>query len=171
MWFDGVHGDAWGPSRHFERILAYLLNDMSSDDVAINEQLLGHMTNPLQRRGCLGKLLHWQQRYKSPLQANNQWRHASCQSIKPRDQHNSDMVGICDEEKKIVTLLKQYNHLSKLTDLYDYSTIEFAPCKIVLCSLNAISRVAFSTSCQRGHRTTCDTRVNSIVCTNIVAPV
>jgi hypothetical protein len=135
VWFDGVHGDAWGPSRPFEHILAYLLYDMSSDDVAINEDLLSNMTNPLQRRGSLGKLLHWQQRYNNPLKSDdNQLRHESCQSIKPRDPNNNDdMSGICTREDKMVRLLKQYNCLSELTDLYCYSTIEFAPNKIVMC--------------------------------------
>ena len=129
MWFDGVHGDAWGPSRRFERILAYILNDMSSDNVVINQHLLRNMTNPLQRRS-LGKLLHWQQRYNNPLKPNdNQLRHESCRSIQPRDEHNSDMSGICNGEQEMVTLLKQYNRLSELTVLYYYSTIEFAPCK------------------------------------------
>lgn len=140
MWFDGVHGDAWGPSRHFEHILAYLLNDMSSDNVTINTDLLGNMTNHLRRRGSLGKLLHkllhWRQHYNSPLKPDdNQLRHSSCRTIVPRDQHNSDMVGISTEELELVTLLKQYNRLSGLTDLYYYSTIKFAQ-KIVLCKCN-----------------------------------
>ena len=124
VWFDGEHSDAWGPSRLFENVLAYILNDMRSDEVAIDEDPLHSLRNPPDCPGRLRKLLHCRQRYKNPLPVGgNQVRHASCKSIKPGGVPDPTVFEPNENERRMVTILKQCDYLSELTHLYYYSSI------------------------------------------------
>jgi len=80
VWFDGEHGDAWGPSARFRPVLAYILGDMAINGVKIKEDMLQPIPDPSHPLGFLRRLLHWQKRYTCPL-PGNQVRHTSCGRI------------------------------------------------------------------------------------------
>jgi len=80
VWFDGEHGDAWSPSAHFRAVLGYILGDMRSNEIIINDKLLERIQHTPCHPGFLPRLWPRRRRYLSRL-PSNQFRHGSCSQI------------------------------------------------------------------------------------------